>query len=112
MAKNFRKFFRRGGNFRRGNRCGNRGNGGRNNFGGSRGFGNKVGESSRRTQACYNCGENNHFMNECTKPKMNKAFIGGAWSDSEDEDQPTNQDTCLMDQENFRYLQTLPLLIT
>jgi hypothetical protein len=33
MAKNFRKFFRRGGNFRRGNRFGNQGNGGRNNFG-------------------------------------------------------------------------------
>ena len=36
MAKNFRRFFRRGGNFRCGNRFGNRGNNGaRNNFGGS-----------------------------------------------------------------------------
>jgi hypothetical protein len=32
---------------------------------------------------------------------VNKAFVGGAWSDSEDEDQPTNDATCLMAQEKF-----------
>ena len=45
MSKNFKKFFRRGGNFRRGNRFGNRGNNGRNNFGRGRGFDNKVGKA-------------------------------------------------------------------
>lgn len=101
MAKNFRKFFRRGGNFRRGNRFGNRGNDSRNNFGGNRGVDNKVGENSRRSQACYNCGEKGHFMNEYPKPKVNKAFVGGAWSDSEDEEQPTQDATCLMAHDNF-----------
>lgn len=32
---------------------------------------------------------------------MNKAFVGGAWSDSEDEDQPTNDATYHMAQEKF-----------
>ncbi|GJT78706.1 hypothetical protein Tco_1045431 [Tanacetum coccineum] len=37
-----------------------------------------------------------HFINECPKPKENKAFIGGALSDSEDDDEPQNDATCLM----------------
>lgn len=35
---------------------------------------------------------------------VNKAFVGGAWSDNEDDDQPTKEATCLMAQENLRYL--------
>ncbi|GKA13402.1 retrovirus-related pol polyprotein from transposon TNT 1-94 [Tanacetum coccineum] len=34
---------------------------------------------------------------ECRKPKENKDFIGGAWSDSEDGDEQPNDATCLMD---------------
>nr|GEW24071.1 hypothetical protein [Tanacetum cinerariifolium] len=37
-----------------------------------------------------------HFASECRKPKENKAFVGGAWSDSEDDDVPQNDATCLM----------------
>nr|GFB12703.1 hypothetical protein [Tanacetum cinerariifolium] len=37
-----------------------------------------------------------HFVSECKKPKENKAFIGGAWSDSEDGNKPQNDATCLM----------------
>ena len=44
-------------------------------------------------------------MNECSKPKVNKAFVGGAWSDSEDEEQPTNGATCLMAQEKLEVSQ-------
>ena len=41
-------------------------------------------------------------MNDCPKPKVNKAIFGGAWSDSEEEDQPTNDVTCLMAQEKLK----------
>ncbi|GJZ88536.1 hypothetical protein Tco_0660318 [Tanacetum coccineum] len=37
-----------------------------------------------------------HFASECRKPKENKAFVGGAWSDSEDGDKQLNDATCLM----------------
>ncbi|GKE42223.1 hypothetical protein Tco_1469507 [Tanacetum coccineum] len=37
-----------------------------------------------------------HFASECRKPKENKAFIGRAWSDSEDGDERQNDATCLM----------------
>ncbi|GKC57515.1 zf-CCHC domain-containing protein, partial [Tanacetum coccineum] len=57
---------------------------------------NKGGESSKPKGACYNCGIEGHFSSECRKPKDNKAFIGGAWSDSEDDDEHENDATCLM----------------
>ncbi|GKC86225.1 zf-CCHC domain-containing protein [Tanacetum coccineum] len=45
---------------------------------------------------CYNADKKGHFINECPKPKENKAFFGRAWSDSEDGDEPQNDATCLM----------------
>ncbi|GJX43707.1 putative ribonuclease H-like domain-containing protein [Tanacetum coccineum] len=59
-------------------------------------FGNKEGESSRQKRGCYNCGEEGHFIGKCTKPKENKAFVGRAWSDSEDGDEPQDDANCLM----------------
>ncbi|GJV81536.1 putative reverse transcriptase domain-containing protein [Tanacetum coccineum] len=56
----------------------------------------KGGESSRRERGCYNCGNKNHFIGDCLKPRRNKAFIGGAWSNSEDGNKPQNEETCLM----------------
>ncbi|GJT09753.1 zf-CCHC domain-containing protein [Tanacetum coccineum] len=56
----------------------------------------KDGESSRRERGCYNCGNKNHFIGECPKPKKNKAFVGGACSDSEDGNESQNNATCLM----------------
>ncbi|GJU89958.1 hypothetical protein Tco_1302381 [Tanacetum coccineum] len=87
-------------NFRKGNRfgCGNRFGNGTNRFGRGCGnsFGNKGGESSKKKGACYNYGIEFHFASECRKPKENKAFVGGAWSDSEDGDEHQNDATCLM----------------
>ncbi|GKB18684.1 zf-CCHC domain-containing protein [Tanacetum coccineum] len=78
-----------------GNRFGN----GENQFGKSHGnnFENKDGESSKPKGACYNCGIKGYFTSECRKPKENKAFVGGSWSDSGDGDEQLNDETCLMD---------------
>ncbi|GJS00301.1 DUF4219 domain-containing protein [Tanacetum coccineum] len=83
-----------GNQFGRGNSFGN----GANRFGRGRGngFGNKGGESSRQRLGCYNYDEEGYFIGECPKPKENKAFVGRAWSDSEDGDEPQNDATCLM----------------
>ncbi|GJY22405.1 hypothetical protein Tco_0396063 [Tanacetum coccineum] len=47
------------------------------------------------------CGDLNHLICDCPKPPRNKdqkAFIGGSWSDSEnDAEDKTNDKTCLMD---------------
>ncbi|GJS03366.1 zf-CCHC domain-containing protein [Tanacetum coccineum] len=51
----------------------------------------KKGKSDRK---CFRCGDPNHLIGDCLKPSRNKdqkAFIGGSWSDSNDE-------TCLMAQ--------------
>ncbi|GJW92913.1 zf-CCHC domain-containing protein [Tanacetum coccineum] len=67
-------------------------------FGKGRGnsFRNKGGESSKQKGAYYNCIIEGYFASECRKPKENKAFIGGAWSDSENGNELQNDATCLM----------------
>ncbi|GJR26537.1 kinase-like domain, phloem protein 2-like protein [Tanacetum coccineum] len=62
----------------------------------SNSFEDKGGESSKKIGACYNCGIEGHFFSECRKSKENKAFIRGAWSDSEDGDEHQNDVTCLI----------------
>ncbi|GKC81233.1 retrovirus-related pol polyprotein from transposon TNT 1-94 [Tanacetum coccineum] len=59
-------------------------------------FRNKGGESSKPKGSCYNCRIEGQFSSECRKPKENMAFMGGAWSDSEDGDEQPNDATCLM----------------
>ncbi|GKD43929.1 hypothetical protein Tco_1268574 [Tanacetum coccineum] len=67
-------------------------------FGKGRGnsFEDKGGESSKKKEACYNFGIDGYFVSEYRNPKENKAFIRGAWSDSEDGDEHQNNATCIM----------------
>ncbi|GJZ19607.1 zf-CCHC domain-containing protein [Tanacetum coccineum] len=90
LARNFCK----GNRFGRRNRFGN----GSNLFVKGRGnsFENKGGECSKQKGACYNCEIEGHFASECRKAKENKAFVEGAWSDSEDGNEHQNDATCLM----------------
>ncbi|GJT86410.1 retrovirus-related pol polyprotein from transposon TNT 1-94 [Tanacetum coccineum] len=92
MARNFRKFFRNDNRFGCGNRFGNGGN----KFGRGCGNGNKGVGSSREPRGCYNYRDKIHLISDCPKPKENKAFVGGAGSDIEDDDQPKKDATYLM----------------
>ncbi|GJT34004.1 zf-CCHC domain-containing protein [Tanacetum coccineum] len=81
--------------FGRGNQFGNGGN--RFSKGQGNSFWNKGGESSKQKGVCYNCRIEGHFASKFRKPKKNKDFVGGAWSDSENGDKHQNDATCLME---------------
>ncbi|GJS97583.1 zf-CCHC domain-containing protein [Tanacetum coccineum] len=59
-------------------------------------------KKGKSDQKCFRCGDINHLIGDCPKPSRNKdqkAFIGGSWSDSEnDAEDKTNDETCLMAQ--------------
>ncbi|GJX34165.1 zf-CCHC domain-containing protein [Tanacetum coccineum] len=56
----------------------------------------------RRGRFCFRCGDPNHRIGECPKPpkeKNQRAFVGGSWSDSgEEDDEKANDKTCLVAQ--------------
>ncbi|GJW78085.1 zf-CCHC domain-containing protein [Tanacetum coccineum] len=89
-VRNFKKFFRRKGKFVRQPREEKKS---------SRQRDEKKGKSDSK---CFRCGHPNHLIGDCPKPSRNKdqkAFIGGSWSDSEnDAEDKTNDETCLMAQ--------------
>ncbi|GJX35434.1 zf-CCHC domain-containing protein [Tanacetum coccineum] len=89
-VRNFKKFFRRKGKFVRQPREE------RKSF---RQRDEKKGKSDRK---CFRCGDPSHLIRDCPKTSRNKdqkAFIGGSWSDSEnDAKDKTNDETCLMAQ--------------
>ncbi|GJS63798.1 retrovirus-related pol polyprotein from transposon TNT 1-94 [Tanacetum coccineum] len=90
-VKEFKKFFKRRGRLVRQPR------GDRKTFQRSRNDG--YGKSERK---CFRCGDPNHLIGECSKPPKNndqRAFIGGAWSDNEEDEVKKNKDeTCLVAQ--------------
>ncbi|GJT52698.1 retrovirus-related pol polyprotein from transposon TNT 1-94 [Tanacetum coccineum] len=57
----------------------------------------KNGKSDRK---CVRCGDPNHLIGECPKPlkdKNQRAFVGGSWSDSgEEDDEKVKNETCLV----------------
>nr|GEU31420.1 reverse transcriptase [Tanacetum cinerariifolium] len=57
----------------------------------------KKGKSDRK---CFRCGNPNHLIEECPKPpkdKNQRAFVGGTWSDSgEEDDEKVKHETCLV----------------
>ncbi|GJR25319.1 retrovirus-related pol polyprotein from transposon TNT 1-94 [Tanacetum coccineum] len=57
----------------------------------------KTGKNDRKY---FRCGDPNHLIGECPKPpkdKNQRAFVGGSWSDSGDEDdEKVKDETCLV----------------
>ncbi|GKB20271.1 zf-CCHC domain-containing protein [Tanacetum coccineum] len=57
----------------------------------------KNGKSKRK---CFRCGDPNYLIGECPKPSRDKnqrAFVGGSWSDSgEEDDEKIKDETCLI----------------
>ncbi|GJR90038.1 ribonuclease H-like domain-containing protein [Tanacetum coccineum] len=90
-VRDFKKFFKRRGRFVRHTRNDKK------TFKRSRDDNN--GKSERK---CFRCGDPNHLIGECPKPprdKNQRAFVGGSWSDSGEEDGEKIQDeTCLIAQ--------------
>ncbi|GJT25772.1 retrovirus-related pol polyprotein from transposon TNT 1-94 [Tanacetum coccineum] len=62
----------------------------------------KNGKGDRK---CFRCGDPNHLIGECPKPpkdKNQRAFVGGSWSDSgEEDDENIKDETCLKVEESL-----------
>ncbi|GKD60561.1 hypothetical protein Tco_1298070, partial [Tanacetum coccineum] len=90
-VKEFKKFFKRRGMFERQPRNNKK------TFQRSRD--DKNGKSDRNF---FRCGDPNHLIRECLKPpkdKNQRAFVGGSWSDSgEEDDEKAKDETCLIAQ--------------
>ena len=58
----------------------------------------------KNERKCFRCGDTSHLIGECPKPPKSKtqsAFVSGAWSDSEnDDEEPTNNEVALMAQDS------------
>ncbi|GJZ67370.1 retrovirus-related pol polyprotein from transposon TNT 1-94, partial [Tanacetum coccineum] len=59
-------------------------------------------ENGKNDRKCFRCGDPNHLIGECPKPpkdKNQRAFVGGSWSDSgEEDDEKVKDETCLVAQ--------------
>ncbi|GJV44552.1 zf-CCHC domain-containing protein [Tanacetum coccineum] len=57
-------------------------------------------KNSKGDRKCFRCGDPNHLIGECPKPpkdKNQRAFVGGSWSDSgEEDDEKVKNETCLV----------------
>nr|GEY34308.1 alpha/beta hydrolases superfamily protein [Tanacetum cinerariifolium] len=61
---------------------------------------NKDDKKGKGERKCFTCGDPNHLIGECPKQSKyqnQKAFVGGSWSDSDDDEEETTKDEkCLM----------------
>ncbi|GJS07998.1 hypothetical protein Tco_0364794 [Tanacetum coccineum] len=61
---------------------------------------NKDDKNSKSERKFFRCGDPNHLIGECPKLSRNynqRAFVGGAWSDSDEEkEEKTKDENCLM----------------
>ncbi|GJT01821.1 hypothetical protein Tco_0822990 [Tanacetum coccineum] len=98
-VRDFKKFFKRRGRFMRQPRNDKK------TFQRSRD--DKNGKSDRKCfrcddRKCFRYSDPNHLIGECPKPpkdKNQRAFVGGSWSDSgEEDDEKVNNKTCLVAQ--------------
>ena len=105
MAKNFRKFFRRGGKFQRRSRLRSRTNDRRNKDAKI----SRADQGSKREDGCFDCGEKDYFVSDCPKPRHYKAFVGDVWSDDEEGNQETRKQHVLWRLSLMRYNITLLL---
>ncbi|GKA65681.1 retrovirus-related pol polyprotein from transposon TNT 1-94 [Tanacetum coccineum] len=58
-------------------------------------------KNDKSDRKCFRCGDPNHLIRECpklSKDKNERAFVGGSWSDSGEEDEKVNDETCLVAQ--------------
>nr|GEX46366.1 zf-CCHC domain-containing protein/DUF4219 domain-containing protein/UBN2 domain-containing protein [Tanacetum cinerariifolium] len=59
-------------------------------------------KNRKSERKCFRCGDPNYLIGECPKPprdKNQKAFIGGSWGDSDEEnDEKIQDETCLVAQ--------------
>ncbi|GKB97981.1 zf-CCHC domain-containing protein [Tanacetum coccineum] len=90
-VRDFKKFFKRRGRFLR------RPRNDKKTFQRSR-----YDKNYKSERKCFRCGDPNHLIGECTNPpkdKIQRAFIGGSWSDSgEEDDEKAKDETCLVAQ--------------
>ncbi|GJR63965.1 hypothetical protein Tco_0010030 [Tanacetum coccineum] len=63
---------------------------------------NRDDKNSKSDRKFFRCDDPNHLIGECPKPpkdKNQKAFVGGSWSDSgEEDDEKVKNETCLVAQ--------------
>nr|GEW72770.1 putative ribonuclease H-like domain-containing protein [Tanacetum cinerariifolium] len=62
-------------------------------------------KNSKSDRKCFRCGNLDHLIRECLKPpkdKNQRAFVGGSWNDSgEEDDEKAKNETCLVAQQSI-----------